>query len=44
VAVSTALSPDEIMRTLNNLADLRDRGAITTAEYDAKKTDLLSRL
>jgi len=44
VAVSTQLSPDEIMRTLNNLADLRDRGAISPAEYDAKKTDLLRRL
>jgi len=44
VAIWTRLSPDEIMRTLNNLADLRDRGAITTMEYDAKKTDLLGRL
>jgi len=44
VAISTGLSPDEIMRTLNNLADLRDRGAITEAEYDAKKSDLLRRL
>lgn len=43
-AVSTELSPDEVTRTLNNLADLRDRGAITAAEYDAKKADLLSRL
>jgi len=43
-AVNTELSPDEVTRTLNNLADLRDRGAITSAEYEAKKADLLSRL
>jgi Bacterial PH domain/Short C-terminal domain len=43
-AVSTELSPDEVTRTLNNLADLRDRGAITAEEYEAKKTDLLGRL
>ena len=43
-AVNTELSPDEVTRTLNNLADLRDRGAITAAEYEAKKADLLSRL
>lgn len=43
-AVSTELSPDEVTRTLNNLADLRDRGAITAEEYEAKKSDLLGRL
>ena len=43
-AVNTELSPDEVTRTLNNLADLRDRGAITAAEYEAKKAELLSRL
>ena len=43
-AVDTGLSPDEVTRTLNNLADLRDRGAITAAEYEAKKADLLGRL
>ncbi len=44
MAVNTELSPDEVTRTLNNLADLRDRGAITAAEYEAKKAELLSRL
>ena len=29
-------------RTLASLADLRDRGAITPEEYEAKKADLLS--
>ena len=37
-------SPDEVTRTLGALADLRDRGAITPEEYEAKKRDLLSRL
>ncbi len=38
------LSPDELTRTLANLADLRDRGAISPEEYEAKKADLLGRL
>ena len=51
--VSTALPPmpaaaplsrDEVTRTLNSLADLRDRGAISPEEYERKKADLLSRL
>jgi hypothetical protein len=36
--------PDEITRTLANLADLRDRGAISVDDYEAKKADLLGRL
>ena len=36
--------PAEVTRTLASLADLRDRGAITPEEYEAKKADLLSRL
>ena len=38
------VDPDEVTRTLATLADLRDRGAITPEEYEAKKADLLSRL
>lgn len=34
----------QITQTLTRLADLRDRGAITSEEYEAKKADLLSRL
>jgi hypothetical protein len=33
-----------VTRTLASLADLRDRGAISAEEYEAKKTDLLGRL
>jgi hypothetical protein len=38
------VNPDEVTRTLASLADLRDRGAISEAEYESKKADLLSRL
>ena len=41
---TTALSSDELTRTLSSLADLRDRGAISPEEYERKKADLLSRL
>ena len=39
-----AADPDEVTRTLASLADLRDRGAITAEEYEAKKAELLTRL
>ena len=38
------MSSEEITRALGNLADLRDRGAISPEDYDAKKQDLLGRL
>ncbi len=38
------LSSDQITKALNDLADLRDRGAISADEYEAKKQDLLGRL
>ena len=41
---NAALSADDVTRTLSNLADLRDRGAISPEEYEAKKADLLRRL
>ena len=40
----TEMSPDELTRTLASLADLRDRGAISPEEYEAKKADILRRL
>ncbi|MEO6206928.1 MAG: PH domain-containing protein [Candidatus Limnocylindrales bacterium] len=43
-AAQRALSSDDLTRTLANLADLRDRGAITADEYERKKADLLGRL
>jgi hypothetical protein len=38
------MSSDEITKALGDLADLRDRGAITPEEYEAKKAELLERL
>jgi hypothetical protein len=38
------MSADEVTRALGDLAALRDRGAISPAEYEAKKQDLLSRI
>jgi uncharacterized membrane protein YdbT with pleckstrin-like domain len=38
------MSADEVTRALASLADLRDRGAISAQEYDAKKSELLGRL
>jgi hypothetical protein len=40
----TSMSADEVTRTLASLADLRDRGAISADDYEAKKSDLLRRL
>jgi hypothetical protein len=39
-----AMSADEVTSTLTRLADLRDRGALTAEEYEAKKAELLGRL
>jgi membrane protein YdbS with pleckstrin-like domain len=43
-APAAADASAEITRTLARLADLRDRGAISAQEYEAKKTELLGRL
>jgi PH (Pleckstrin Homology) domain-containing protein/putative oligomerization/nucleic acid binding protein len=43
-AAPTGSSAAEITQTLARLADLRDRGAITAEEYEAKKDELLRRL
>ncbi|MFL5871601.1 MAG: PH domain-containing protein [Solirubrobacterales bacterium] len=41
---ASPMSADDVTRTLANLADLRDRGAISPEEFEAKKADLLRRL
>ena len=43
-AAPRAMSSDEITGALADLADLRDRGAISPEDYEAKKQDLLARL
>ena len=37
-------STDDVTATLARLADLRDKGAITPAEYETKKAELLGRI
>jgi uncharacterized membrane protein YdbT with pleckstrin-like domain len=44
VPAAPAMKPDEVTRTLTELADLRDRGAISAEEYEKKKAELLARL
>jgi uncharacterized membrane protein YdbT with pleckstrin-like domain len=39
-----APSSVDAAETLNRLADLRDRGAITPEEYEAKKSEILARM
>jgi len=39
-----SLTAEQITNALGNLADLRDRGAISAEDYEAKKQDLLGRL
>ena len=41
---SREMSSAEVTQALANLADLRDRGAVSAGEFEAKKTDLLGRL
>jgi hypothetical protein len=43
-APARAETTDDVAETLTKLAGLRDAGAITEAEYDAKKQELLGRL
>ncbi len=43
-STGAAMSSDELTRALANLADLRDRGAISAEEYERKKADILGRL
>ena len=43
-ATTEDMSPEDVTDTLHRLADLRDRGAISAAEYDAKKAELLERI
>jgi hypothetical protein len=43
-AAASVMSADQVTATLDRLADLRDRGAVTPEEYEAKKAELLDRL
>jgi uncharacterized membrane protein YdbT with pleckstrin-like domain len=43
-ATSKSSSSDDVAATLARLAELRDKGAISPADYEAKKAELLGRL
>jgi signal transduction histidine kinase len=43
-AATRDLSAEQITKALGDLADLRDRGAISAEDYEAKKQDLLGRI
>ena len=43
-AVTRASSANDDAETLKRLADLRDSGAITAEDYEAKKTEILARM
>lgn len=43
-AAASSLKPDEIMATLEKLADLKTKGILTAEEFDAKKAELLKKL
>lgn len=43
-AAAAAIRPDEVMATLEKLADLKAKGILTQEEFDAKKAELLKKL
>jgi Short C-terminal domain len=38
-----AIRPDEVMATLEKLADLKAKGILTQEEFDGKKAELLKK-
>lgn len=44
VLQSTTASTEDVIATIERLADLHERGILTAAEFQAKKTELLERL
>jgi membrane protease subunit (stomatin/prohibitin family) len=43
-AAAAGVKPDEVMATLEKLADLKGKGILTQEEFDAKKAELLKKL
>jgi predicted Zn-dependent peptidase len=43
-APAVGVKPDEVMATLEKLADLKAKGIVTQDEFDAKKAELLKKL
>jgi membrane protease subunit (stomatin/prohibitin family) len=44
VAAAVGVRPDEVMATLEKLAELKSKGIVTAEEFDAKKAELLKKL
>jgi hypothetical protein len=44
MAASAAVGSDDVVNAIDRLKQLVDSGAITQAEFDAKKAELLTRL
>ena len=44
VAQAVGMKPEEVMATLEKLADLKGKGILTQDEFDAKKSELLKKL
>jgi membrane protease subunit (stomatin/prohibitin family) len=44
VAAAPGIKPDEVMATLEKLADLKAKGILTEEEFSAKKAELLKKL
>jgi membrane protease subunit (stomatin/prohibitin family) len=43
-AAPAGVKPDEVMATLEKLAELKAKGIVTPEEFDAKKAELLKKL
>jgi membrane protease subunit (stomatin/prohibitin family) len=43
-AASAAMKPDEVMATIEKLAELKGKGILTDEEFNAKKAELLKKL
>ena len=43
-AAPAGVRPDEVMATLEKLADLKAKGLLTQEEFDTKKAELLKKL
>ena len=43
-AAVAAIRPDEVMATIEKLADLKGKGILTEDEFNAKKAELLKKL
>ena len=43
-AAPVGVKPDEVMATLEKLAELKSKGIVTQEEFDAKKAELLKKL